>query len=121
MVNATRLYRIGTQWLPLISWTAVIFFVSHQPSQNIPIFGFWDLLVKKGAHFIAYLILAELAFGATNQKRPAYALLITLLYAISDEWHQTFIPGRNGTLIDVLIDFSGGVTALFIHYRWKRR
>lgn len=42
------------------------------------------------------------------------ALLLSSLYAISDEYHQTFVPGRNGTLADVLVDGVGMVLALGI-------
>jgi VanZ family protein len=47
--------------------------------------------------------------------------LITVLYAMSDEYHQTFIPGRNGTVMDVVIDSLGGLTALFsLRMNWLR-
>jgi VanZ family protein len=88
---------------------ALIFYVSHQPSGEIPQFGLVDLPVKKGAHFGAYFILAWLARRALG--RWDWALLLTAVYAISDEYHQTFIPGRDGNVIDVIIDCFGGLTA----------
>ena len=92
-----------------------IYVLSDQPKAGIPSFGVWDLLVKKGSHFLAYAVLAVLAWrGFREGKRPyLWAILLTILYAISDEYHQTFIPGRNGTLVDVMIDSFGGLTALF--------
>jgi VanZ family protein len=109
------------RWLPLLSWMGAIFIMSNQPKTNIPSFGVWDLLVKKGSHFLAYGVLASLALRVTDgegRKRPyLWALLLTILYAISDEFHQTFIPGRNGMLMDVFIDSLGGLTALF---SWRK-
>ena len=104
------------RWLPLLAWMAAIFFMSDQPKTSIPSFGVWNTLIKKGAHFLAYALLALLALrGTGGGKRPyLWALLITSLYAISDEYHQTFIPGRHGQLMDVLIDSAGGATALLI-------
>ena len=108
------------RWLPALLWMIAIFTLSHQPSVELPHFGLLDLLVKKGGHFLAYAILAVLVQRAW-QPGPAswgWALLITAVYAISDEIHQTYIPGRFGSLADVLIDISGGLTALLLsHYR----
>lgn len=115
----------GWRWflvrvLPLLLWMAAIFVVSHQPSSNIPSFGFWDKLLKKGGHFLAYALLALLAYRVTGTtKRPfLWALAITALYAISDELHQTFVSGREGSIADVLIDCSGGVTSLVLLRRY---
>ena len=115
-------------WLPLLLWMSAIFFVSAQPSADIPDAGQWDLLVKKGAHFVAYGILAVLAFRVVNRgKRPFLtAFLISVLYAMSDEYHQTFVAGRNGTMVDVLIDASGAAFALWLlaqnklNLKWMR-
>ncbi|HEX6383323.1 MAG TPA: VanZ family protein [Anaerolineae bacterium] len=104
------------RWLPLLLWMAVIFIMSHQPSDNIPAFGFWDLLVKKGGHFLGYAVLSLLAYRVTiGARRPfLWAFLITALYAISDEFHQTLVDGRNGKLLDVLIDCAGAAASLYL-------
>jgi len=99
---------------------AAIFYVSQQPSTDLPSFGLWDLAVKKAGHFLAYAGLALLALRAVwGGKRPYLATaLIVFLYALSDEFHQTFTPGRNGTLVDVAIDMSGALTCLWlVHWR----
>jgi VanZ family protein len=102
-------HRDWWRWLPVLGWMGIIFYLSHQPSDEIPQFGVIDLLVKKGAHFGAYFILAWLARFALG--RWDWALLLTAVYAISDEYHQTFIPGRDGNVIDVVIDCLGGLSA----------
>lgn len=111
------------RWLPLLLWLGTIYFVSGQPKADIPSYGAWDLLVKKGAHFLAYAIVALLAWRVFEggQRPYCYAALLTILYAMSDEFHQTFVPGRNGTLMDVVIDSSGGLAALFsLRKNWLR-
>lgn len=97
-----------------------IFFVSHHPSADLPSFGLWDLFLKKLGHFLAYAVLALLALRAVLLRKRPYliAAVMVFLYALSDEFHQTFIPGRNGTLVDVLLDMSGALTSLWLcHWR----
>lgn len=106
---------------------AAIFLISNQPSTQLPQFGFLDLLVKKSAHFLAYALLACLVQRAwwPGQGSWGWALWVTAVYAISDEYHQTFVPGRFGSIGDVFIDISGGLTALllthwYVHYGRRR-
>lgn len=102
---------------------AAIFIVSHQPATHIPQFGLLDLLVKKGAHFLAYALLAWLIQRAwvSGPGSWGWAMMVTAVYAISDEYHQTFVPGRLGSLADVLIDSSGGLTALLLSHWYTHR
>lgn len=118
----SRLLRLAWRWLPLIVWLFLIFLVSDRPKAEIPDYGAWDLLVKKSSHFVAYGIVALLARRALHESPLAtpLALLLTFLYAVGDEYHQTFVPGRHGNWIDVLIDTAGGVTALAAAW-WLRR
>ncbi len=106
-------------WLPLLAWMALIFAFSHQPKNSLPSYGVWDLLVKKGAHIAAYAVLALLARRAGLSLVPAAVL--AALYAVSDEFHQTFIPGRNGTVADVLIDLVGVALGLPLYPQLVRR
>jgi len=106
------------RWLLVLAWMAAIFVVSDRPPTHLPHFGLIDLLVKKGAHFLAYGLLAWLVQRAwwPGQGSWGWALMITAVYAMSDEYHQTFIPGRSGSVADVLIDISGGLTALLLSH-----
>lgn len=84
--------------------------------------------IRKLAHFTAYLILGVLVYNLllcyfTNKKSLILSLIICLLYAISDEIHQMFVPGRAGQIRDVLIDFSGttlGVILVWLIDRIKK-
>ena len=107
------------RWLPALIWMGLIFFVSAQPSlPSAP--GRWDLLLKKGMHVAAYGILTALYLwalrGSGRDERVirVVSVILAVAYAMSDEYHQTFVPGRNGTWVDVAVDGVGilGATAL---------
>jgi VanZ family protein len=100
--------RIGAT-LAMLAWMALIFVLSHQPAAELVSFGDFDLLMKKGGHFVGYFILGALAWLSTGGWRAAVSVVV--LYAISDEFHQTFVPGRMGTVTDVCIDVAGGACA----------
>ena len=63
--------------------------------------------VRKCAHFFLYFVLGILVFNCYNEKELLYALIICLLYSISDEIHQIFIVGRSCELFDIFIDTIG--------------
>ncbi|MBK9053149.1 MAG: VanZ family protein [Chloroflexi bacterium] len=107
------------RWLALFTWMGLIFWVSGTPANEIPTFGLVDFVVKKGGHALAYAILAVLARRATGNVWQA--VVITVLYAISDETHQLFVAGRNGQPLDVLIDTVGGLVGLWGYRRWEKR
>jgi VanZ family protein len=92
-----------------------IFVVSAIPTIATPFEPGYDLTFKKFAHVIEYGILTALLFSALriHITHKSHALLtaaiVAILYAFSDEWHQTFVPGREGTLRDVTIDGIGAV------------
>ena len=112
-----------------VFWMAVIFTLSHQPAavssgqsgvivehlqQTMPgvSTAVLTFLVRKSAHIIAYFILGILMYRALRitirrwQTRTvvSLALLSCSLYAVTDEIHQLFVPGRSGELRDVMID-----------------
>lgn len=78
--------------------------------------------VRKIAHFTIYTIGGILAFAYTNQykistkRKFVYSILFCFIYAITDEIHQIFIPGRSGEIRDVLIDTTGGILGTLITF-----
>jgi VanZ family protein len=118
------------RWLAVALWMGVIFALSATPSLASPFEPFFDFIIRKLAHIGEYGLLTALLFSAlrTHITREGHALFIAVLvavsYAFSDEWHQTFVPGREGSLRDVGIDALGvvGISLWFvrsyIHYSW---
>lgn len=110
------------RWGTVAAWMAVIFVMSGRTPGQLPDFGAFDLLFKKAGHFLAYGVLALLVLRAvgTVQRPWLVTMLIVVLYAVSDELHQTFVPGRMGTAVDVIIDAAGALTALWLVRRFSR-
>jgi hypothetical protein len=77
-------------WLPLIAWMGIIFWSSS---------------------LVAHRFTSE---------PQMLAFVLTVLYAVSDEYHQTFVPGRNGTPADALIDAAGAGLGLWLLHRWQK-
>jgi len=100
---------------------ALIFFFSHQPDLSSGL-GVWDTIGRKMFHAAEYALLCFLWWRAlagvtTRTGALAAAAALSLAYAVTDEIHQTFIEGRHGTPVDVVID-SVGIAAACV---WVRR
>jgi VanZ family protein len=98
-------------WLPVVVWAAIIFSFSAIPSLNSGL-GTWDYVLRKCAHMAEYAILAILLRRAIGRDLPA--LLLASAYAVTDEFHQTFVPGRHGAPIDWAIDTLGALLGLVL-------
>ena len=93
------------------AWAALIFAASSQPGSSVGLPPPWDKL----AHLTAYAVLAGLLrAGGLN---PAAAFLIAALYGVSDEWHQSFVAGRDANPGDWLADALGAALASWFPYR----
>jgi VanZ family protein len=100
---------MASRWLPVLVWAAVIFAFSSIPSLNSGL-GTWDYVLRKLAHLTEYAILALLLRRATGSA--AWALVLAVAYAASDEVHQVFVRGRHGSPVDVAIDTVGALIGL---------
>lgn len=121
----------------LLGWMVVIFVLSSeghstssgrsdaivQALQSIGVSWQTDLLTfltRKAAHTVAYLALGVLAFNVVRQYRlsghvtVAVSTLVVVLYAMSDELHQLFVPERSGEVRDVLIDSVAGLLGVLL-------
>lgn len=107
--------RLAFTWLPPLAWMAVIFaFSSQHGSGHLPES---EILLRKLGHVTGYFVLTILLLRALHRAEVAAAMPIAigaaLAYSISDEWHQSFVPGRTATPVDVGIDGIGiGLAAL---------
>ena len=109
------LLRRTDPWLAPLVLMAVIFVFSAQPDLNSGL-GTLDTIGRKLLHFAQYALLALLWWRALrtrleNRRAALAAFLVTALYAATDEYHQSFVDGRNGSPLDWLIDCAGAATA----------
>lgn len=135
-------------WLPPLLWMGLIFYFSTDnfsgektgsilktiltfiyPSLTESQFKFIHFYLRKASHFTEYAILALLlmrAFSAGFKfdwrwRWAGYTLLIVAVYALLDEFHQTFTAHRVGSIDDSLIDFSGAATAVLLLWLGNRK
>lgn len=89
-----------SKWLPALLMMLVIFWFSAQPGSEMLTFDWADRIIKKGGHIIGYGLLALSFWRAFDYKEGKrwMAWLLALLYAVTDEFHQSFVPGRNPSL-----------------------
>lgn len=113
-----KLFDIVPRWLPALILMIAIFAFSSQTSNELPNFGGWDYFVKKSAHGIGYGLLALSYLHALPNRNYKLAWFLAVLYSLTDEFHQSFVPGRRASFIDVFVfDNLGAMIALFLHYR----
>ncbi|MDD5266195.1 MAG: VanZ family protein [Methylococcales bacterium] len=110
----------------LLFYCLFIYWLSSQTSLKEPFdFGFelQDKLYHAGAYFIMG-ILAWRSFGHWVSS-PIILAFLTIafcsLYGISDEWHQSFVPGRQSDSTDWMADTSGAILAAFLQYKLRER
>ena len=128
----------------VILWAVLIFSLSHQPvaqssqmsvgitevivekvekvSPNVEFnIGNFHHIVRKNAHFFLYLVFSFLVINALRRsgmygyQMIGLSLLVCVLYAISDEVHQLFVPGRGAMVKDVLIDSAGAIVGVGLY------
>jgi VanZ family protein len=112
-------------WLPPLVLMTVIFFFSAQPNLNSGL-GWIDTIGRKFVHASEYALLCFLWWRALRTKLGgtsalATAWVITVAYAATDEYHQTFITGRHGTWVDVAIDGMGAAIFVLLMLRAQRK
>ncbi len=128
-------------WIAVFLWMLLIFYLSAQVADDsndlsigftqiilnivekiAPNFEFdigtFNHIIRKNAHFFVYLVLGFLVLNALNRsgfKNIGLALLICVVYAVSDEIHQAFVPGRGPGVRDVFIDSVGSAVGIGIY------
>ncbi|WP_244833995.1 VanZ family protein [Clostridium sp. BJN0001] len=130
----------------LILWMIFIFFMSAKSGEvsdsqsygvlsildsmginiNKDRIDFANFLLRKIAHFTEYMILAFLVINTlknflnTKKMIYVYSIIIVFVYACLDEFHQLFVPGREGALRDICIDTLGGFTLAIIVFIFNK-
>ena len=117
-----QLFHRLVEWLPAVLWAAVIFRLSATPGRDVP-----PWIDPQLGHFLMYALLgACLVIPFQRLRRPWVVLLIAVViasaYGISDEWHQSFVPGRTPDVWDWAIDTAGATAgALLAMWVVRRR
>lgn len=104
-------------------------FSGYDPAKQAQIEHGISFVVRKTAHFTEYTLLGlalKLHVSALEMQRPVIAprilpILIGVLYAASDEFHQIFVPGRSGELKDVLLDSLGVFLGVLLVSIWRKK
>jgi len=99
-----------------LAWMALIFYLSAEPPRPGPA---WASIV---AHFIEYAVLAALWTWALapylGGRALAVSLVVAAVYAVTDEYHQSFVPGRDADPVDVAVDWAGAAIAVVTVRAW---
>ena len=107
------------RWLPALGMMTAIFVLSALPASKVPTFGPYDVYLKKAAHAIGYGLLGVSYYYAMPTRIPRFvrwwmALGLSLGFAFSDEFHQSFVSGRTSSIRDIAIDGLGAFLALLL-------
>jgi VanZ family protein len=116
IMASVALPRALSLWLPVVLWAALIFTLSSIPDLSTGLGG-WDLVLRKAAHAAEFAVLGFLLVRALGRELAALAAGIA--YAASDELHQTFVPGRQGTVLDVIVDAVGIAVGIYLARRLR--
>lgn len=115
-----------SRYLPALVWMAVIFYMSHQTGDDLdtlllPWFQalFPAMRSFDWGHFILYFLLAVVYYRALLPRSAtwggkALVVLLCLLYGITDEFHQSFVPGRSPDAADLRNDTIGAALAVLL-------
>jgi len=110
-----------SRYAPPLALMALIFALSATPDLSSGL-GTWDFVLRKIAHVAIFASLWLALARAADWRRPILAGVIAVVYAASDEIHQSFVQGRHGTPVDVAIDSVGiGLAALAWALTARRR
>ncbi|HEY0377830.1 MAG TPA: VanZ family protein [Pyrinomonadaceae bacterium] len=144
--GGARAWPLVWRYGPLAAWMVFMFFAStgafsgENTSRVVRPLLLWlfpdiseekialtHFVTRKVAHFLEYGILAFLAARAFSSSPGPFlrrrwfliSLLLVVIYSLSDEYHQSFVPSRGASIYDSLIDTLGGLTALLLFYAWR--
>ena len=113
-------------WSAVVGYCGFIYYLSDQPALRLPQpIAFSDKLI----HVVMYAVLGwlwtvalrETWSDCTSRAALLSALILSLGYGLSDEWHQSFVPGRLASATDVVADMIGGGLGAGGYLLWPRR
>lgn len=111
------------RWIPTLLMMVAIFLFSASPSTDVQS-DWWDPIIYKGGHVIGYAMLTLSLWRGLGFRTDQHWLLwlLAIAYAVSDEYHQSFVPGRHPAAFDVLVyDNIGALLSLWVTGVWMKR
>jgi len=120
-IKLEKLQKITIYWFPVLIYCLLIYVQSSHPAPKIlPNYPFMDKLL----HFVCYALLGALflrAFNTTPIKHHLklvliLSVLLSALYGISDEIHQSFVPFRTADVLDALSDILGSIAGVYLYH-----
>jgi VanZ family protein len=114
--------KVITHYLPPLIWAGIIFYLSSIPNLKITQSS-WDTLLRSLAHIFFYFVLFLLILrstGSTTKRNSTISAILSVLYAFSDEWHQSFVPTRVADPFDLMLDSTGVLLGVIFSKLWPR-
>lgn len=109
-------------WVPVVLYMGVIFYFSSKTGSQVQLPT--PDYIAHGAEYFGLSWLVRWAWSGSLNSKPeqAYwlAILFSFIYGISDEFHQSFVPGRSPDVMDLLADTVGATLAMVVWYGWKK-
>ena len=114
-------------WSLVFLWSALIFYLSSIPDLKIVQISFLDFVLRKIAHIteyaflcVSYILALKNTTKLTYTKVYLLSMIFSIIYAITDEIHQRFVPGRSCNFFDLLFDTTGVVIGSIVHKKIKK-
>ncbi len=121
-----RTVRLLAAWLPFALYAALIFYLSGRPGSRLP--DWWILHFDKVLHTVEYygfgVLLARALRTSGSPLAPAcaWAVALACIFGATDEFHQSFVPGRQGNdLGDLLADNTGAIAGVISVALWAKQ
>lgn len=105
------------KWLPAFIMAILIFIESATPGKIVNDAGFGNEQLHITGHFLMFLVLGMCVWYATRSLLKSS--LLVFLYALSDEYHQSFVLGRSSSWFDIQVDMIGTSVGLFGIWLWN--
>jgi len=109
-------------WIPVLFCMAIIFYLSSIPGKDVPpLFPYQDIVYHFGIYFLLAFFFARALLNSypasSVTKILVFTVVFAFIYGISDELHQSFVPGRSVAGLDVFIDSIGGASGALL-FKW---
>lgn len=112
-------------WFPLVAYSGIIFYVSGLPDLKAPVEGIHVDKILHIGEYIPFGFLAARCWGIHSAVvKPNilfFAGILTVIYGLSDEYHQSFVPGRFASVYDLLADTLGGLIGAWFYLKFQQK